>query len=52
LADLLGTTTRSIITILNAWRAFGLVIYDVNRAQLALVDEAGLRGLIDSATNK
>jgi CRP/FNR family transcriptional regulator, cyclic AMP receptor protein len=47
LADLLGTTTRSIITILNAWRASGLVIYDVNRAQLTLVDEAGLKALID-----
>ena len=32
LADLLGATTRSIITILNAWRAAGLVIYDTERA--------------------
>jgi CRP-like cAMP-binding protein len=52
LADLLGTTTRTIITILNAWRAPGLVIYDVNRAHLTLVDEAGLRALIDSNANK
>jgi CRP-like cAMP-binding protein len=52
LADLLGTTTRSIITILNAWRASGLVIYNVNRAQLTLVDEAGLRGLVDSSASK
>jgi CRP-like cAMP-binding protein len=48
LADLLGTTTRSIITVLNAWRASGLVIYDANRAQLTLVDEGRLRALIDS----
>jgi CRP-like cAMP-binding protein len=52
LADLLGTTTRSIITILNAWRASGLVIYDVNRAHLTLVDEAGLTALINSNANK
>jgi CRP-like cAMP-binding protein len=52
LADLLGTTTRSIITILNAWRASRLVIYDVNRAQLTLVDEAALRALIDSNAHK
>src|SRR4051794_15076699 len=32
LADLLGATTRSIITILNAWRANGLVTYDATRA--------------------
>ncbi len=47
LADLLGATTRSIITILNAWRASGLVTYDGNRAQLTLVDEAALQALID-----
>ena len=45
LADLLGATTRSIITILNAWRASGLVIYDPARAQLTVCDESGLRGL-------
>ena len=47
LADLLGATTRTIITILNAWRADGLVIYDAEKALLTLVDEEGLRGLID-----
>jgi CRP-like cAMP-binding protein len=47
LADLLGSTTRTIITILNAWRASGLVAYDGNRAQLTLIDEAALRALID-----
>jgi CRP/FNR family cyclic AMP-dependent transcriptional regulator len=47
LADLLGATTRSIITILNAWRASGLVAYDGDRAQLTLLDEAALQALID-----
>ncbi len=49
LADLLGATTRSIITILNDWRAAGMVAYDGNRAQLTLLDEAALRALIDVA---
>lgn len=48
LADLLGATTRSIITILNTWRASGLVIYDPNRAQLTLCREQDLRALIDN----
>jgi CRP/FNR family transcriptional regulator, cyclic AMP receptor protein len=46
LADLLGATTRSIITILNSWRADGLVIYDAARAQLTLCREAELRKLV------
>jgi CRP/FNR family cyclic AMP-dependent transcriptional regulator len=46
LADLLGATTRSIITILNAWRASGLVVYDPMRAQLTLRREQALRALI------
>jgi CRP/FNR family cyclic AMP-dependent transcriptional regulator len=50
LADLLGATTRSIITILNAWRADGLVIYDAARAQLTLCDEAALRRLVDASS--
>ncbi len=45
LADLLGATTRSIITILNGWRADGLVLYNTERAQLTLCDEARLRAL-------
>jgi CRP/FNR family cyclic AMP-dependent transcriptional regulator len=45
LADLLGATTRSIITILNAWRADELVIYDAARAQLTLCREDDLRRL-------
>src|SRR6185437_4119547 len=43
LADLLGATTRSIITILNAWRASGLVVYDPASAQLTLCREEALR---------
>lgn len=42
LADLLGATTRSIITILNAWRAARIVTYDANRAILAIIDQAAL----------
>ncbi len=47
LADLLGATTRSIITILNAWRASGLVTYDTDRALLTVQDAAALRAMID-----
>lgn len=36
LADLLGATTRSIITILNKWRADGIVAYDTNSAFLTV----------------
>lgn len=46
LADLLGATTRSIITILNAWRASGLVVYDAARAQLTLCREYELQALV------
>jgi CRP/FNR family cyclic AMP-dependent transcriptional regulator len=51
LADLLGATTRSIITILNAWRASGLVTYDAARAQLTICrepDMAILAGIVPS----
>jgi CRP/FNR family transcriptional regulator, cyclic AMP receptor protein len=47
LADLLGATTRSIITILNTWRASGLVTYDAERAFLTIRDPASLRALIE-----
>jgi CRP/FNR family transcriptional regulator, cyclic AMP receptor protein len=47
LADLLGATTRSIITILNGWRASGLVIYDPGRAQLTICREENLRHLAE-----
>ena len=46
LADLLGATTRSIITILNAWRAAGVVVYDTERAQLTVHDIAALRAIV------
>ncbi len=52
LADLLGATTRSIITILNAWRASGLVMYDVKRAQLTLLDDVALQELIDIGADR
>ena len=48
LADLLGTTTRSIITVLNAWRAADIVRYDTDRAQLTIHKEAALRALFEA----
>jgi CRP/FNR family cyclic AMP-dependent transcriptional regulator len=48
LADLLGATTRSIITILNVWRAKGLVNYDTAKAQLTLCREDDLRQIAES----
>ncbi len=48
LADLLGTTTRSIITTLGEWREAGLVQYDAKRAQLTICDEARLQLLVDT----
>jgi CRP/FNR family cyclic AMP-dependent transcriptional regulator len=46
LADLLGATPRSIITILNDWRHRKWVDYDGDKAILTLLDEAALRRLI------
>jgi CRP/FNR family transcriptional regulator, cyclic AMP receptor protein len=48
LADLLGATTRSIITILNAWRAAALVHYDTDRALLTVCDTAALRTIVEA----
>lgn len=48
LADLLGTTTRSIITILNAWRSAGIVSFDSAAAQLTIARPDGLRALIEA----
>jgi CRP-like cAMP-binding protein len=48
LADLLGATARSIITILNAWRASGLVIYDTDRALLTVCDVVALRAIVEA----
>jgi CRP/FNR family cyclic AMP-dependent transcriptional regulator len=46
LADLLGATTRSIITILNTWRAEGIVRFNAEQARLTISDEARLRSLV------
>lgn len=48
LADLLGATTRSIITILNAWRAASLVVYDTDRALLTVRDLPALRAFVEA----
>jgi len=48
LADLLGATPRSIITILNEWRGCGLVEYDTTAARLTICDPARMRALIDA----
>jgi CRP/FNR family cyclic AMP-dependent transcriptional regulator len=48
LADLLGATTRSIITILNSWRLRNIVIYDTDRALLTVPDKAALQAIIDA----
>lgn len=45
LADLLGATTRSIITILNQWRATGVIHYDTNSAQITICQITALRAL-------
>ena len=50
LADLLGATTRSIITILNSWRSANIVLYDTDRALLTVADETALRAIIDADT--
>jgi CRP/FNR family cyclic AMP-dependent transcriptional regulator len=47
LADLLGATTRSIITILNAWRGGNIVIYDTDRAFLTIQDIGALEAIIE-----
>lgn len=46
LADLLGATTRSIITILNKWRGDGVIAYDADRGFVTLVDEEFFRRLV------
>jgi CRP/FNR family cyclic AMP-dependent transcriptional regulator len=47
LADLLGTTTRSVITVLNAWRSRDIVSYDTDRALLTVRDKSALQAIID-----
>lgn len=46
LADLLGATTRSIITILNVWRSADFVVYDTDRALLTVRNPGALRAII------
>jgi CRP/FNR family cyclic AMP-dependent transcriptional regulator len=46
-ADLLGATTRSIITILNAWRKAGVVVYDTDRALLTICDPSALKSIVE-----
>lgn len=48
LADLLGATTRSIITILNNWRNADLVAYDTDQARLTIKQVEALRGLVQA----
>jgi len=48
LADLLGATTRSIITILNNWRADGVVVYDTDQARLTVRNIQALRSLVQA----
>jgi CRP-like cAMP-binding protein len=50
LADLLGATTRSIITILNSWRSGNIVIYDTDRALLTVPNKSALQAIIDADT--
>jgi len=48
LADLLGATTRSIITILNTWRTAGLVTYDTDQARLTVRNITALQALVQA----
>lgn len=52
LADRLGATTRSIITILNAWRAARVVLYDTERAFLTLFDPGALRAIAQQTADR
>ena len=45
LADLLGVTTRSVITVLNLWRQRTLIDYDTSTGTLTLLDSAPLQEL-------
>jgi CRP-like cAMP-binding protein len=48
LADLLGATTRSIITILNAWRTMDLVLYDTDKAILTVKNIEAMRAIVSA----
>jgi len=45
LADLMGATTRSIITILNQWRADGRILFDAEHGFITLHDVESLRAV-------
>ena len=47
LADLLGATSRSIITILNKWRTGQLATFDGRSAQLTILDLDRFRALVE-----
>lgn len=47
LADLLGVTSRSIINVLNKWRAEGLASFDGRSAQLTILDMQRFRHLLE-----
>ncbi|HKM61885.1 MAG TPA: Crp/Fnr family transcriptional regulator [Acidisphaera sp.] len=47
LADLLGATSRSIITILNKWRTEQLATFDGKSAQLTILDLDRFRALVE-----
>lgn len=46
LADLMGATTRSVITILNAWRADGMLRYDARTGHVTLLEPEALARLV------
>ena len=48
LADLLGATPRSIVTILNNWRARAMIVYDTKTAQVTICQMDALRNAADS----
>jgi CRP-like cAMP-binding protein len=50
LADLLGATTRSIITILNDWRATGMVAYDTDTARMTISNPAAMQQMVESVS--
>lgn len=47
LADLLGATTRSIITILNDWRARAAIGYDADKGFITIRDDTFFRQLVE-----
>lgn len=52
LADLLGATPRSIISILNKWRSESLANFDGRTAQLTILDTERFRALAEGVTRE